>query len=70
MFKFQRCFYIIVMGMIIKIHEETMDFLFYSHMILNSIEKNHLIGARINIPLNLTYNAMLNVRRAPGSNWL
>ncbi|CAF4161313.1 unnamed protein product [Rotaria sp. Silwood2] len=40
------------------------------HMILNSIEKNHLIGARINIPLNLTYNQMLKVHRAPGSYWL
>jgi len=40
------------------------------HMILNSIEKNHLNGARINIPLNLTYNEMLKVQRAPGSYWL
>ncbi|CAF0811763.1 unnamed protein product [Rotaria sp. Silwood1] len=40
------------------------------HMILNSIEKNNLIGARINIPLNLTYNQMLKVHRAPGSYWL
>jgi hypothetical protein len=39
-------------------------------MILDSIERNHLIGARINIPLNLTYNEMLKVHRAPGSNWL
>ncbi|CAF1023120.1 unnamed protein product [Rotaria sordida] len=40
------------------------------HMILNSIEKNHVMGARINIPLNLTYHQMLKVPRAPGSNWL
>jgi hypothetical protein len=39
-------------------------------MILNSIEENHLIGARINIPLNLTYNEILKAPRAPGSNWL
>ncbi|CAF0954248.1 unnamed protein product [Rotaria magnacalcarata] len=40
------------------------------HMILKSIEKNHLIGARINIPLNLTYDEILKVHRAPGSYWL
>ncbi|UJR25283.1 hypothetical protein I4U23_006635 [Adineta vaga] len=40
------------------------------HLILNSIEKNHIIGARINIPLNLTYNEILKVHRAPGSYWL
>lgn len=39
-------------------------------LIVNSIEKNHLSGARINIPLNLTYNEMLKVHRAPGSHWL
>jgi hypothetical protein len=39
-------------------------------MILNSIEKNNLIGARINIPLNLTYNEIFKVQRAPGSYWL
>ncbi|CAF1137569.1 unnamed protein product [Adineta ricciae] len=40
------------------------------HLILNSIENNHVIGARINIPLNLTYNEILQVHRAPGSYWL
>ncbi len=45
-------------------------FLFSRHLILNSIEKNNLIGARINIPLNLTYNEILQVHRAPGSYWL
>lgn len=42
----------------------------YRHLILNSIEENHVIGARINIPLNLTYNEILQVHRAPGSYWL
>jgi len=45
-------------------------FLFYRQMILNSLVKNNLIGARINIPLNLTYNEILQVHRAPGSYWL
>ncbi|CAF0926949.1 unnamed protein product [Adineta steineri] len=40
------------------------------HMILDSIEKKGLIGARIHIPLNLTYNEILKVNRSPGSHWL
>ncbi len=53
-----------------KTCKEIRIFCFHRHTILNAIEKNHLIGARINIPLNLTYDEMLKVQRAPGSYWL
>jgi len=40
------------------------------HMILDSITRNNLFGAQINIPLNLTYNEKLKAHRAPWSHWL
>ena len=40
-----------------------------SHLILNSIAKNHVIGARINIPLNLTYDSAFTLPNPPGHYW-
>ena len=72
MCKFQQCFCNIEMGKQLNwIRKSRFSFsASYRHLILNSIEENHVIGARINIPLNLTYNEILQVHRAPGSYWL
>ena len=68
-FTFQESSCNIEMGMIRRCVGRRWWFLF-RHLILNALEKNRVIGARINIPLNLTYEAMLKAHRAPGSYWL